>query len=105
MTGHLPSDEDAATTKEYPQLNLNTGMSLATVVLVLGGMAWLFTIRGDVGSHEQRLIVVESAMREMRTAQALSDVKLEGRLTRIEVLLQQVLANLVQSDRRPAQGP
>lgn len=86
----------------YPQLNLNTGMSVATVVLLLGIVFWFAGIKSDVGYHEQRLALVESGLRDLRVVQSQSETKLEGRLTRIEILLQDVLNRMLDRDRRSA---
>lgn len=97
--------EDDATSK-YPQLNLNTGMSVATVVLLLGMVVWSTGIKNDVGYHEQRLVSLEGALKDLRTlvdnsryAQAQSETKLEGRLVGIEALLRDVI-NRLERDRR-----
>lgn len=93
----------AARNGRYPQLNLNTGMSVATVVLLLGIAFWFAGVKSDVGYHEQRLAIVESGLRDLRLAQGQAETKLEGRLTRIEILLQDVLNRMADRDRR--QGP
>lgn len=91
--------EDTSNDKPYPQINLNTGMSVA-VVLMLGGLIFFIAgLKGDVGYHEQRLTIVESGLRDVRLAQGQSDTKLEGRLTRIEILLQDVLNRMADRDR------
>ncbi len=93
-----PGEGDDAT--RYPQLNLNTGMSVAVVVMLAGGIYWTAGLKGDVGYHEQRLTIVEAGLRDLRLAQGQSDTKLEGRLTRIEILLQDVLNRMQDQARR-----
>jgi len=97
-------DEDGAT--RYPQLNLNTGMSVAVVLMVGGLFYWSAGIKSDVGYHEQRLAALEVAMRDLKTLvdssrllQAQSDTKLEGRLVGIEGLLRDVINRLAMADR------
>lgn len=94
-------DDLAPRNGRYPQLNLNTGMSVATVMLLLGISFWFAGVKSDVGYHEQRLAIVESGLRDLRLAQGQSETKLEGRLTRIEILLQDVLSRMADRDRRP----
>lgn len=92
------TEKDDDTSKPYPQLNLNTGVSVAVVVMLAGGIYWTAGLKGDIGYHEQRLVTLEAIVRDLRTAQSQSDTKLEGRLTRIEILLQDVLNRM--QDRR-----
>ena len=94
----MTEDDDTSNDKPYPQLNLNTGVSVAVVIMVAGGIYWNASLKGDVGYHEQRLTIVEAGLRDVRIAQGQSDTKLEGRLTRIEILLQDVLNRM--ADRR-----
>lgn len=108
----MDDPEDRATTNDapYPQLNLNTGMSLATVVLLLGFGGWIFSIKGDVGQHADRIVSAETSIRELRAAADTSrdrlyqaQITLEGRLVGIEVLLRDVIARLERGDRQRQQ--
>lgn len=90
----------------YPQFNLNTGMSLATVVLLLGFGGWIFTIKGEVGAHTDRLNAQDSSIRELRSAADTSrdrmyqsQITLEGRLVGIEALLRDVINRLAMAER------
>lgn len=101
-----PGDRATSDATPYPQLNLNTGMSLATVVLLLGFGGWIFSIKGDVVQHTDRLNSAETSIRELRTAADLSrdrlyqsQITLEGRLAGIEALLRDVINRLAMAER------
>lgn len=94
------SNEKDDATQRYPQLNLNTGMSVAVVVLVGAMFLWFGGLKSDVSYHEQRITVVEAGLQSLRMALGQSDTKLEGRLTRIEILLQDLLSRSAAGDRR-----
>lgn len=101
-----PETEEKAVTGAYPQLNLNTGISISAVALLIGMVVWTATVKSDVGYHEQRLSVVEGSVKELRTAvdnarylQAQSEIKLEGRLVGIEGLLRDVINRLAMAER------
>lgn len=101
-----PLDKDDDATTRYPQLNLNTGVSVAAVALLGGMIYWSAGIRGDVSYHEQRIVILESGLRDLkalvdnaRYAQAQSETKLEGRLVGIEGLLRDVIARLATAER------
>lgn len=100
--------EESATTdgSPYPQLNLNTGMSLAMVLMLGGMLVWFANIKSDVGYHGERLVLAESAIREQRVMidnarynQAQAETKLEGRLVGIEGLLRDVINRLATAER------
>jgi hypothetical protein len=102
----MTEPEEHATTGTYPQLNLNTGISISAVVLLIGMAFWSAGLRSDVSYHEQRLTVVEGSVKELRTlvdttryAQAQSEIKLEGRLVGIEGLLRDVINRLAMAER------
>ncbi len=89
----------------YRQINLNTGLNISTVVLLLGMVVWSVTVRNDVGYHGDRLNSAEASIKELRSSidtirmvQAQAETKLEGRLVGIEVLLREVINRL--PDRR-----
>ncbi len=101
-----PEPETKATTGAYPQLNLNTGISISAVALLIGMVVWSAGIKSDVGYHEQRLSAVEVSIKEIRTAvdtaryvQAQAETKLEGRLVGIEGLLRDVINRLAMAER------
>lgn len=101
-----PDAEDRATTNGYPQLNLNTGISISAVALLIGMVVWSAGIKSDVGYHEQRITVTEGNIKELRTAvdnaryqQSQSEIKLEGRLVGIEGLLRDVINRLAMAER------
>ena len=90
----------------YPQINLNTGVSLAAVALLISMVVWTVGLKSDVGYHGDRLTAAEAAIKELRAefatvrfGQAQAETKLEGRLVGIEVLLRQVIDRL-ERDRR-----
>lgn len=98
--------EDRATTGGYPQLNLNTGISISAVTLLIGLVVWSAGIKSDVGYHEQRISAVENGVKELRTIvdnaryiQSQSEIKLEGRLVGIEGLLRDVINRLAMAER------
>jgi len=104
-----PRDEDDATSP-YPQLNLNTGMSLATVGLLIGMVIWSVSVKGDVSSHEQRLTRAEAGLDSLRVVfdnarqdRSQAETKLEGRLVAIEVLLRDMNNRI--GDRRKETPP
>lgn len=110
----MTEPEERVTTNGYPQLNLNTGISISAVALLIGMVVWSASIKSDVGYHEQRLSSAESSIKELRTlvdttryAQAQSEIKLEGRLVGIEGLLRDVINRLAMAerDRRGIQQP
>jgi hypothetical protein len=93
-------------TGAYPQLNLNTGISISAVVLLIGMAIWSAGIKSDVGYHEQRIISLEASNKDLRAlvdttryAQAQSEIKLEGRLVGIEGLLRDVINRLAMAER------
>lgn len=108
-----PDAEDRATTNGYPQLNLNTGISISAVALLIGMVVWTTNIKSDLGRsqstidyHEQRITSGEANVKELRTAvdnarylQAQSEIKLEGRLVGIEGLLRDVINRLAMAER------
>lgn len=102
----MTEPEERATTNGYPQLNLNTGISISAVALLIGMVVWSAGIKSDVGYHEQRLGILEGNVKELRTlvdttryAQAQSEIKLEGRLVGIEGLLRDVINRLAMAER------
>ncbi len=99
--------EDRATTGGYPQINLNTGVSISAVALLIGMVIWSIGIKNDVSYHADRIAALELGYKELRTAgenfretRAQSETKLEGRLVAIEGLLRDVISRLAMSDRR-----
>ena len=108
-----PETEERVATGGYPQLNLNTGVSISAVALLIGMVIWSAGIKSEVGYHEQRLAVAESTIKELRASvdnyrylQSQSDIKLEGRLVGIESLLRDVIARLAAAERdRRGSGP
>lgn len=98
-----PEDND---TKPYPQLNLNTGLSLG-LVLMLGGLFYHSVgVKNDVAYHELRITSIESTIKELRTTvdstrllTAQAETRLESRLVRMEIILQD-LHNRIGSGRR-----
>lgn len=91
----------------YPQINLNTGVSLATVALLIGMVVWSVDLRGSVTSHDLRITVVEGAVKDLRaiidatkSTQSEAAVKLEGRLVQIETLLRSIDRRLDDPSRR-----
>lgn len=103
---NAPETEKKATTNGYPQLNLNTGISISAVALLIGMVVWSAGIKSDVGYHEQRLGLAEGSIKELRTAldnaryiQAQAETKLEGRLVGIEGLLRDVINRLAMAER------
>jgi hypothetical protein len=110
--------EEHATTNGYPQLNLNTGISISAVALLIGMVVWTTGIKSDLGQsqatityHEQRITSVEATGKELRTAidnarylQAQSEIKLEGRLVGIEGLLRDVINRLAMAERERRGG-
>lgn len=90
----------------YPQINLNTGLSFAMLLVVVPLVVWLVFIRSDVNNQAEKLISHEGQIKELRASfetfrfgQAAADTKLEGRLVGIEVLLRQLIDRL-ERDRR-----
>lgn len=92
---------------KYPQINVNTSVSVAVVVLLLGGGTWLAAakseineatnqIKTDLSYHEKRLSAAESSLAQSRS----SEVILERRLLGIEYTLKDILNKLPQADRR-----
>jgi len=108
-----PDAEDRATTNGYPQLNLNTGISISAVALLIGMVVYTTSIKSDVSQtqsavayHEQRIASVEKTAGDLRTTvdnarylQAQSEIKLEGRLVGIEGLLRDVINRLAMAER------
>lgn len=107
--GMLMSElEDAVAPKNgrYPQINLNTGVSLAAVILLLGMVVWSVTLKGDVDNHGTRLTKLEAGHEKLRdyvdstrATQAQAETKLEGRLVAIETLLRDVRDRLAMAER------
>lgn len=109
----MTEPEERATTGAYPQLNLNTGISISAVALLIGMVVYTTSIKSDVSQtqstvayHEQRITSVETTAKELRTAvdnarylQAQSEIKLEGRLVGIEGLLRDVINRLAMAER------
>jgi hypothetical protein len=90
----------------YPQINLNTGVSLAAVVLLIGMVVWTVGLKSDVGYHEARLVAAEKAIEGLRVsfdaarfARAESDRTMEGRLVTIEVGVREINNRLAQAER------
>jgi len=90
----------------YPQINLNTGVSLAAVVLLIGMVVWSVGLKSDVGYHETRIGSTEKALEVVRAqidairfARAESDRAMEGRLVAIEVGVREINNRLVQAER------
>lgn len=84
----------------YPQLNLNTGVSIGLAAMFAGSFFWSFGVRQDVGYHELRIAAVESTVKELRTSldstrllSAQAETRLENRLTRMEIILQDIRDN------------
>lgn len=114
----MTEPEERATTNGYPQLNLNTGISISAVALLIGMVVWTTGIKSDVSQtqstityHEQRLTALEAGGKETRTAvdnarylQAQSEIKLEGRLVGIEGLLRDVINRLAMAERDRREG-
>lgn len=101
----MTEPEDGATSR-YPQLNLNTGVSVTLVVMLAGLILWFGGVKSDVGYHADRLNAAEASIKELRVmvdnaryAQAQSDTKLEGRLVGIEGLLRDVINRLAMAER------
>jgi len=91
----------------YPQINLNTGISIAGVAMLIGMVVWSVSVKNDVGYHDLRIAALESTVKEQRTAldsarllSAQAETRLESRLTRMEIILQDVQSRLVDRDRR-----
>lgn len=90
----------------YPQINLNTGVSVATLAMFIPLVVWTVGIKSDVGYHADRLTIAEKAIEGLRASidgvrlgQAQADTKLEGRLVSIEVLLREISARLAVAER------
>lgn len=97
---------------KYPQINANTGVSVALLVVMLSGGWWLAGVKNGVENHQSRITVLEQDVRELRLASsrdwltaAQSETKLEGRLSRMEGLLQDVLSRLTQAERERRASP
>lgn len=99
----------------YKQINLNTGVSLGLAVMFAGSFYWSAGIKQDVAYHDVRIVALEATTKEQRVAidairllSAQAETRLENRLTRMEIILQDVQSRLVDRDRdrRPApSGP
>lgn len=95
-----PTEE---TTTKYPQLNLNTGVSIGLVAMLAGSIYWSAGVKQDVGYHELRILALEATTKELRASldatrllSAQAETRLENRLTRMEIILQDIRDN-----RRP----
>lgn len=97
----------------YPQINTNTAVSLGTILVFLAGLGGIVTyigsIRNDVTKLEtrtsERIGTLESSVKDLKTVtdaigtkqteqilkQAEQISKIDVRLTRIEMMLQQAL--------------
>ena len=91
----------------YKQINLNTGVSLGLAVMFAGSFYWSAGIKQDVAYHDVRILALETTTKEQRSAldsmrllSAQAETRLENRLTRIEIMLQDVQSRLVDRDRR-----
>lgn len=84
----------------YPQLNLNTGVSIGLVAMLAGSIYWSAGIKQDVAYHDLRIASLESITKELRTSLdstrllwAQAETRLENRLTRMEIILQDIRDN------------
>ena len=96
MGEHEPSGQNGTSSK-YPQINLNTAFSSGIVVMLVGAVIYIAGIKAEVTSQDRRLMLLESQVIEINAArfqQARSDTALEGRLSRIETLLQTLLKSV-----------
>jgi hypothetical protein len=107
----MANDEGGPTSK-YPQINLNTGVSLAVFVLLAGLIFWSAGLKSEVGYHDQRIGATEVGLKELRLLvdnarhlQAQSDIKLEGRLVTLEGLLRDVINRLAMAERDRRRDP
>lgn len=95
---------DEPDVSKYPQFNLNTGVSLSLVFAIGTAMFWVYGIKSVTDRHTERLAIVETQVKEIFVAMSVdqskqfaADLKLEARLVRIEIMLQDFVT------RKPAQ--
>lgn len=86
---------------KYPQLNLNTAISLGMVMLIVGGAFWLGSLSTKVDAVTASQIVTSLELKDIRGALAVADraqntqaVQIEGRLGRIENSLSSILSRM-----------
>lgn len=91
---------------KYPQLNVNTGVSVGLVAMLAGSIYWSAGVKQDVSYHELRIVALETNVKELRTSidasrllSAQGETRLESRLTRMEIILADVQARLTTMDR------
>lgn len=91
---------------KYPQLNVNTGVSVGLVAMLAGSIYWSAGVKQDVSYHELRITSLETGVKELRASidsarllSAQGETRLESRLTRMEIILADVQARLTSMDR------
>lgn len=83
---------------KYPQVNLNTGLSLSLVFALGTAMYWVSGIKSITDRHGERLAILETQVKEIfgalsvdQSRQFQADLKSEARLLRIEIMLQDLV--------------
>lgn len=83
---------------KYPQLNLNTAISLGMVMLIVGGAFWLGSLSTKVDALTTSQLGMSLELKEVRATLASADraqntqaIQIEGRLGRIENSLSSIL--------------
>lgn len=79
---------------KYPQLNLNTAISLGMVTLIVGGAFWLGALSTKVEAMSFELKEVRATLSIADRAQSTQAIQIEGRLGRIENSLSSILSRM-----------
>ena len=90
----------------YPQLNMNSALSLGVVAMLVGGAVWFGQMSGkmdalgsDLSGVKQELREVKSVVTDAGRSQAALVLQTEGRVSKMEIIMQGLVNRVDQNER------